>query len=208
VHTQLTTEAQPFEKSNYPTFIAETASIGNEMLLSDYMVTNAKDKAERLYYLGTSLESIRTTFFRQVMFAEFELAIHEEVEQGRALSGQRMSDIYCGLVRKYYGEAEGVMKIDPAYCVEWAYVPHFYMDFYVWQYATSMAGAASLTDAIINEGPPARERFLHMLREGGSDYPFEIYKRAGLDMASAAPYQALIARMSHLLDEIDKLQGS
>ncbi|HTP39801.1 MAG TPA: M3 family oligoendopeptidase [Steroidobacteraceae bacterium] len=205
VHTLLTTKAQPYENSNYSTFVAETASIGNQMLLDDYMVKNARTKAERLYYLGNSLETIRQIFFRQVMFAEFELALHQEVEQGHALSGARMSEMYCGLLRKYQGEAEGVMKINPTYCTEWAYIPHFYLDFYVWQYATSMAGAASMTDAILSEGQPAQQRFVNMLKEGGSDYPYEIYRRAGLDMASPAPYQALVSRMSRLLDQIEAL---
>jgi oligoendopeptidase F len=205
VHTQLTDKSQPFETSNYSTFIAESASIGNEMLLNDYMVAHAASKAEKLYYLGQGLESIRTTFFRQVLFAEFEAAIHAEIEKGSALSGPRLSDMYCGLIKRYYGEAEGVMKIDPKYCLEWAYVPHFYYDFYVWQYATSMAGAAAFTDAILKEGPAARDRFVTMLKAGGSDYPYELYKRAGVDMASPEPYKALVARMNRLMDEIDAL---
>jgi oligoendopeptidase F len=170
------------------------------------MVEHAKSAAEKLYYLGEGLESIRITFFRQVMFAEFELAIHEEIEHGHALSGARISEIYCGLLKHYYGEAEGVMKIDPAYCIEWASVPHFYYDFYVWQYATSMAGAAELTEAILKRGAPARARFLAMLRAGGSDYPYELYKRAGIDMATPEPYQALVARMNRLMDQIEALE--
>ena len=119
-----------------------------------------------------------------------------------------MTEMYCGLVRKYYGEAEGVMKIDPAYCIEWAMVPHFYRNFYVYQYATSMAGAASLTADILKQGAPARARFLELLKAGGSDYPYDLYKRAGIDMAQPAPYRALAARMNALLDEIDKLLNS
>ena len=206
VHTLLTTKNQPFEKSNYSTFIAESASIANEMLLNDYMVAHAKTKEEKLYYLGEGLESIRGTFFRQVMFAEFELAIHETVEKGNPLSGARMTEIYCGLLKKYHGEAEGVMRIDPAYCIEWAFVPHFFYNFYVYQYATSMAGAAEFTDAIVGQGRPAAERFLTMLRAGGSDYPYELYKRAGIDMASPAPYRALIARMNRIMDDIAALR--
>ena len=207
VHTQLATRAQPFDKANYSTFIAESASIGNEMLLNDYMVEHAANREQKLFYLGQGLETIRTTYFRQVMFAEFELAIHEELEQGRPLSGSRMSEMYCGLLRKYYGEASGVMKIDPEYCVEWAVVPHFYYNFYVYQYATSMAGAAWFTDAIIKEGAPARERFLTLLRAGGADYPYELYKRAGVDMATPGPYRALVARMNRLLDEFEALEA-
>jgi oligoendopeptidase F len=205
VHTLLTTKNQPFEKSNYSTFIAETASIANEMLLNDYMVANATTKEEKLFYLGEGLESIRGTFFRQVMFGEFELKIHEEIEAGRPLSGERLTELYCELLRNYHGEAQDVMKINPAYCVEWEFIPHFYYNFYVYQYATSMAGAAQLTDTIGREGRAASERFLAMLRAGGSDYPYEIYRRAGIDMASPEPYQALIARMNRIMDEIEAL---
>ncbi len=208
VHTLLTDASQPYEKSNYSTFIAESASIGNEMLLNDYMVSHAKTKEEKLYYLGIGLDSIRSTFFRQTQFAEFELAIHQEVEQGRPLSGERLTDLYCGILKRYYGDAQGVMKIDPAYCIEWAFIPHFYRDFYVWQYATSMAGAAELTDAIVKGGPAARARFLDMLRAGGSDYPYALYKKAGIDMATPEPYRALVARMNRLMDEIEALQKS
>lgn len=203
VHSQLADRAQPFEKSKYSIFIAETASIGNEMLLNDYLIAHAKSRDEKLFFIGAGLESIRTTYFRQVLFAEFELALHQEIERGHPLSGQRMSDMYCGLLKKYYGEAEGVMQIDPEYCVEWAFIPHYFNNFYVYQYATSMAGAAYLTDSIIKDGAPARARFLTLLRAGGSDYPFDLYKRAGIDMSTPGPYRALAARMNRLLDEFE-----
>jgi oligoendopeptidase F len=206
IHTLLTNKTQPFEKSNYSTFVAETASIGNEMLLNDYMVAHAKSREEKLYYLGEGVEAVRQTFFRQVMFAEFQLAIHDEMEAGRPLSGERMTSMYCDLLRKYYGEAQGVTKINPTYCAEWEYIPHFYYGFYVWQYATSMAGAAQLTDDILEGGPPARDRFINMLKAGASDYPYNLYKKAGIDMATPAPYQKLVARMSHILDEIDAIE--
>jgi oligoendopeptidase F len=207
MHTLLEDKAQPYEKSHYPTFIAESASIGNEMLLNDYMVEQAPSRELKLFYLSEGIESIRTTFFRQVQFAEFELAIHQEVEQGRPLSGERMSEIYCGILRTYYGEAEGVMKIDPVDCYEWEYVHHFFgLTYYVYQYATSMAGAASMTDAILTGGEPARERFLTMLRAGGSGYGYDLYKQAGIDMATPKPYQALVARMNRLMDEFEALE--
>ena len=207
VHTLLTHDTQPYEKSNYSTFTAETASISNEMLLNDYMVAHAKTKQEKLYYLGEGLELIRGTFFRQTMFGEFQLAIHEEIEKGNALSGKRMTEIYCDLLKRYHGDAQGVMKINPDYCVEWAFIPHFYYGFYVWQYATSMAGAAQFTDAIEHEGAPARDRYINMLKAGGSDYAYELYKKAGIDMATPAPYQALVARMSRIMDQIDALEA-
>lgn len=204
VHTLLS-NAQPFEKSGYSTFIAESASIGNEMMLSDHLIANAKTPAEKRFYIAQALETIRTTFFRQVMFAEFQLAIHEEVEQGRALSGARLSELYCGIARRYYGESAGVMKIDPTYCVEWAYIPHFYRGFYVWQYATSIAGAAQFTDAIRREGAPARDRFITLLKAGNADYAYPLYVKAGVDLAQPAPYEALMARMARLMDEFERL---
>ncbi len=207
VHTLLDDETQPYEKSNYSTFIAETASIANEMLLNDYMVEHASSKEEKLYYLGQGLELIRATFFRQTMFGEFQLAIHEEIENGRALSGKRMTEMYCALLKKYHGDAEGVMKINPDYCIEWAFIPHFYYGFYVWQYATSMAGAAQFTDAIEHEGAPARERYIAMLKAGGSGYAYDLYKKAGIDMATPEPYQALVARMNRIMDQIDALEA-
>jgi oligoendopeptidase F len=205
VHTLLTAANQPYENSNYSTFTAETASTTNEMLLADYMAAHAKTKAEKLYYLGEQLETIRTTFFRQTMFGEFQLAIHEEVEKGGALSGQKLTDIYCGLLKHYYGDDKKVTKIDPAYCVEWAYIEHFYYGFYVYQYATSLAGAAAFAEAIEKKEPGVRDRFIAMLKAGGSDYPYDLYKRAGFDMATPAPYRALIKRMDRLVKEIDKL---
>lgn len=208
VHTMLSNAHQPFEKADYSTFIAESAAIGNEMLLSDHLVANAPTREAKMYFLAEAMESIRTTFFRQVMFAEFELAIHEEVEAGRPLSGKRLSELYCGVARRYYGQAQGVMKIDPAYCVEWVYIGHFYRGFYVWQYATSMVGAAQFSQAIASEGEPARERFLSLLKAGGSDYPYRLYQQAGVDLAQPGPYRALMARMNRLMDEFERLSAA
>ena len=205
VHSLLSKSLQPYEKADYSTFIAESASIGNEMLLSDYMVANAKSKEEKLFYLAKGMESIRTTFFRQAMFAEFQLAMHQEVEAGKPLSGKRLTDMYCGLVKRYYGDAEGVMKIDPAYCIEWAWVPHFYYGYYVWQYATSMVGAAEFSQAIQTQGAPARERFVNLLKAGSSDYAYPLYVKAGVDLAQPGPYRALMARMNRLMDDYERL---
>jgi oligoendopeptidase F len=206
MHTVMADRTQPFEKSDYSLFIAETAAITNELLLNDYMVAHAKDKNEKLYYLAQALESIRTTYFRQVQFAEFELAMHEAFEQGHALSGDSLSQMYCTILKRYYGEAEGIMRIRPDYCLEWSYVSHFYEDFYVFKYATSIAGAAYFAEAIHSEGAVARDRFLTLLRAGGSDYPYPLYVQAGADLATPGPYRALMARMNRLIDEIEQLQ--
>ncbi len=161
VHTMLANASQPFEKADYSTFIAESASIANEMLLGDYLVRSAKSREEKLFFLGEQLEPIRQTFFRQVLFAEFQLEMHEVRERGEPLSGASLTERYCTLLKRYYGEAQGVMKIDPLYCNEWAYVPHFYYGYYVWQYATSMAGAAQFAEEIQGRnGAQARDRFV------------------------------------------------
>jgi oligoendopeptidase F len=204
VHSVLSTEAQPFSKSDYSTFTAEVASIINEVLLEDYMIEQASTDDEKLFYLGQVLESLRGTFFRQAMFAEFELAIHEEIEAGRPLSGARLTQIYGDLLKKYHGHDEGVVQIDDLYAVEWAYIPHFVnYDFYVYQYATSMAGGIYFATRILEGGEAEREEFLNVLRAGGSDYAYQILKEAGVDMATPAPYQALIARMNDVMDEIE-----
>lgn len=204
LHTILTKANQPYEKSFYSTFIAETAAIVNELMLQDYALENAKDDQERLFYLGTALEQLRGTYFRQTMFAEFELAIHEEVENGAPLTGERLTQMYGDLLKRYHGHDEGVLTIDDAYCVEWAFVPHFYYDFYVFQYATSIAAAAYYTEQIKENGEPALEKYLNVLKAGGSNYPHNILlEQSGLDMTKEAPYLALIRRMESIMDEIE-----
>ena len=205
MHTILTNKAQPYETSSYSTFIDEITSITNEFLLNDYLVAHAKSKDEKLFYLGEALESIRSTMFRQVMFAEFELRIHEAVENGEALTGTKLTQMYCGLLRHYYGEEQGVMKIDDLYCSEWSHVPHFYFNFYVFQYATSMVAAAHFAEEV-GKSTAQRDTYLNVLRAGGSDYPYEILKKAGVDMAMAAPYRDLYARMDRIISQIEQLE--
>ena len=206
LHTILTKENQPFEKSGYSTFIAETAAIVNELMVQDYALENAENDQERLFYLGTALEQLRGTFFRQTMFAEFELAIHEEVENGAPLTGERLTQIYGDLLRRYHGHEEGVLTIDDEYCIEWAYIPHFYYDFYVFQYATSISAAAYFTEGIKTGGEPELEKYLNVLKAGGADYPHNILlDEAGLDMSKEAPYRALIRRMESIMDQIETI---
>jgi oligoendopeptidase F len=205
VHTVLTTKAQPYELSNYATFTAETASITNEVLLFEYMMREAKTRDEKIAFLNAALDQIRGSYFRQTMFAEFLLNTHTLAEKGEPLTGERMTQIYCDLLRRYHGSAKGVMKVDPAYCVEWAFIPHFYRGFYVYNYATSMAGGAYLADAIAKQGEPARKKFIALLSAGGSDYAYNLYKTAGIDMATPVPYRALEARMNRIMDEMEKL---
>ena len=204
-HSLLANTHQPYPTADYSIFVAEIASTCNEALLLDHMLKVARTDDERLYYLGNALENLRATFFRQAMFAEFELRIHEVVEHGGALSGARLSQIYGELLRKYQGDAQGVMKIDDFVTDEWAYIPHFYMDFYVYQYATSIAASQAFADRIMKGEPGARETYLAMLEAGGSDHPYELVKRAGVDLATPAPYQALAARMNSIMDQIQAI---
>ncbi len=205
VHTMLTKREQPFEKANYSTFTAEIASTINEILLEEHLIAASKTKEEKLFYLGQALESIRGTFYRQTMFAEFELAIHESAERGEPLTGAIFTEKYAELLKRYHGDEEGVLAIDDAYALEWAYIPHFYYDFYVFQYATSISGAAWFSERFLKGDITARDAFIETLKAGGSDYAYEILKRAGLDMASPEPYQALVRRMEDIMDRIDLL---
>ena len=202
MHSLLANKTQPYEKSDYPTFIAEIASTCNEQLLFHYMLANAKTKEEKLFYLGQQLEQIRGTFYRQTMFGEFELKAHDMAEAGEGLSGEKFSAIYGDLLRRYHGPN---MKIEPAYNNEWAYIPHFYYVFYVYQYATCVAAAAYFADRILKGGPKERDNYLTVLKSGGSDYPVEILRRAGLDMASPTPYRALVATFKDTLNQAEAL---
>lgn len=205
VHTVLTRRAQPYELSNYSTFTAETASITNEVLLFEYMLAQAKTNEEKLAFLNEALDQIRGSYYRQTMFAEFLVNAHAAAEKGEPLTGERYTQIYCDLLKRYHGEAQGIMKIDPTYCVEWAFIPHFYRGFYVYNYATSMAGGAYLADEMTQKGEDARKRYIALLSAGGSDYAYNLYKTAGVDMATPVPYRALEARMNRIMDEMEKL---
>ena len=205
VHSVLSNSSQPSTNSGYPIFIAEIASTQNEVLLLDHMLKVARSDDEKLYYLGFALENMRGTFFRQAMFAEFELATHEIVEKGGSLSGQKLSQIYGDLLRRYHGDAAGVLKIDDLVTIEWAYIPHFYRRFYVYQYATSIAAGTAFADRILKGEPGAVDTYLGLLKAGGSDHPYDLVKRAGVDLASPAPYRALVARMNSIMDQIEAI---
>ena len=208
VHTMLAKDAQPFNKANYSTFTAEIASTINEILLEEYLIAAAETKEEKLFYLGQALESIRGTFFRQTMFAEFELEIHEAAEKGEALTGAIFSEKYLNLLKKYHGHDDGVLTIDDTFAMEWAYIPHFYYDMYVFQYATSISGAAWYAEKFLAGDEAVRDAFIDSLKAGGSDDAYLILKKTGLDMATAEPYQAIVRRMEDIMDRIEALLGS
>ena len=205
VHTLLSQAHNPYETSAYATFTAEIASTTNEVLLQEHMLSKDISDQERLFYLGTALEAVRGTFFRQTMFAEFELKIHEIVEAGEALSGARMTELFEQLVRQYHGSDEGVLTYDPAYAIEWAFIPHFYRNFYVFQYATSIAGGTMFAERFLDGDDKARDDYLAVLSAGGSRYAYELLQEYGIDLATDAPYDALIARMDRIMDEIEQI---
>ncbi len=206
VHTLLSVENNPYETAGYSTFTAEMASTINEILLQEHMIANSSSDEERLYYLGGALEQIRGTLFRQTMFGEFELAIHEAAERGEPLTGPRFTEMYGELLKRYHGHDLGVLTIDDLYTVEWAYIPHFYYDFYVFQYATSITGAAWFAEQFLDGDEEVRDAFIRVLSAGGSDYPHNILlNEAGLDMTIAEAYEPVLRRMTSLMDRIEAL---
>jgi oligoendopeptidase F len=205
MHSYLANKAQPYPTADYSTFVAEVASTFNEALLLNRMLAEAKSDDERLFLLGNYLENLRGTFFRQAMFAEFELAIHEAVQNGEALTGAKLTKMYGELLRRYHGSDQGVVRIPDEVTVEWAYIPHFYYNFYVYQYATSLAASTQLAREVMESKPGAKERYLGLLKAGGSRYPYELLKEAGVDLATPAPYKALEAQMNWAIDEIEKI---
>jgi oligoendopeptidase F len=205
MHSYLANATQPYPTADYSIFIAEVASTFNEALLLEKMLAKAGSDEERLFLLGSYLEGLRGTFFRQAMFAEFELNIHELAARGEALTGAKLSAIYGELLRRYHGHGQGVMRIDDLYAVEWAYIPHFYRNFYVYQYATSLAASALLAQEVLNGASGARERYLALLKAGGSRYPYELLHEAGVDLATPEPYRALVSRMNWAMDEIERI---
>lgn len=202
MHTLLANAAQPYETSSYPTFIAEIASTCHEMLLARFMLAAARTRQEKLFYIGQILENVRGAFYRQTMFAEFQAAVHDLAERGEGASGARYTTMYLDLLRRYHGPG---MQIDPTYAAEWGFIPHFYYGFYVFQYATSITAANHFAEQVLSGGAAARDRYLGVLRAGGSDYGYAILKQAGLDMATPAPYQELVATTAKLLDQAETL---
>jgi oligoendopeptidase F len=213
MHTYLSYAAQPYPTADYPIFVAEVASTFNENLLIHYMLDHAKDDATRLFLLGTLLDGLRTTLFRQTQFAEFELKFHQQAERGEPLTGENLSKLYLEIARDYYGHAKKVCTVDDLLAVEWAYVPHFYYDFYVYQYATSMVASTSLARAVREEAAaakttgktPRRDAYLKMLSSGSSKYAIDLLKDAGVDMTTSAPFDAAIAEMNATMDEMEKI---
>lgn len=211
MHTYLSDSHQPYVTHDYATFVAEVASTLNENLLFHSMLDRTTDKPTRLFLLGSYLDNLRGTLFRQTMFAEFEMKIHELAEKGETLSGERMTKLYLDIVRSYYGHAAGVCKVDSLYGIEWTYIPHFFYNFYVYQYATSIVASTALANGIRAEAATGhgttarRDAYLKMLSSGSSKYPIDLLKDAGVDMTTSAPFTAAIREMNAVMDEMERL---
>jgi oligoendopeptidase F len=198
-------KTQPYATASYPTFVAEVASTFNEALLVDYMLKQVKDTPTRLSLLGNYLEGIKATVFRQTQFAEFELRMHEMGEKGQPITGDALAQLYLGITKKYYGHDQQILTVDDYVAHEWSFIPHFYRDFYVFQYATSFTAAEALSAKVLSGDKDATRRYIEFLSAGGSKYPIELLKDAGVDMTTDEPLNLTIQRMNQVMDEVERL---
>lgn len=203
VHSYYTRKYQPYPYGNYSIFVAEVASTCNEALLNDYLLKTIDDDKKRLYLLNHYLEGFRGTVFRQTMFAEFEHLIHKKAQNNEALTADSLTKEYYELNKKYFGEEDIV--IDEEIGLEWSRIPHFYYNYYVYQYATGFSAATALSKQILQEGQPAVDRYIEFLKSGSSDYPIEVLKKAGVDMTSSKPIEDACKVFEEKLNEMESL---
>lgn len=193
---------QNYVDSNYPIFLAEIASTVNEVLINNYLYKNAKTKEEKIYYLTDFLDSVRTTIYRQTMFAEFEYMMHEKEKNGVPLTEEEISNTYYDLNKLYYGDN---MVIDEDIRYEWSRIPHFYTPFYVYKYATGLSSALSIASRILDGDKNVKEQYLEFLSSGGNDYPLNILKKVGVDMTTSKPIEEALDMFKEKLDELKNL---
>jgi oligoendopeptidase F len=198
-------KAQPFPNAGYPTFVAEVASTFNEALLLDHVLKQPSDDKTRLTILGDALEGIKSTVFRQTQLAEFELRAHEMAEKGQPITGDSLDELYLEIAKKYYGHREGVCVVDPDIAHEWAYIPHLYYNFYLFQYATSYTASAALSEKVLAGDAAATARYRSFLAAGGSKYPVELLKDAGVDMTTREPLELTMKKMNRIMDEMESI---
>jgi oligoendopeptidase F len=198
-------KTQPYPTASYPIFVAEVASTFNEALLIDSVLKDIKDDKTRLSILGEALEGMKGTVFRQTQFAEFELRAHQLAEKGEPLTGESLDKLYMEISKKYYGHDQGVCVVDDEVAHEWAYIPHFYYNFYVFQYATSYTASAALSEKVLAGDPAATRRFRTFLSAGGSKYPIDLLKDAGVDMTTREPLELTLKKMNRTIDEIEAI---
>lgn len=202
MHSYYSRKKQPYPTANYSIFTAEVASTTNEVLFLNDLIAETKDKKKRLYLLNRRLENIRTTVYRQTMFASFEREVHSRAAEGGETTPDALQALWYELNRKYYGPN---IIIDEPLKMEWARIPHFYNPFYVYQYATGFSAATALAHLILEKGTGARDKYLEFLSMGGSDYPIELLKKAGVDMSSPKPVKEVVKIFTETLDEMEKL---
>jgi oligoendopeptidase F len=202
MHSSLSQEAQPYLTSRYVPFLAEIASTANEVLLSKYMVAHAQSESERAWLLSELVETIRTTIYRQTLFAEFELRLHELVESGEPVTAERLNAIYGGLIRDYYGPSYTMDTNDE---VEWAYIPHFYYKYYVFTYATGLASGAAIAERIATGDAAARDAYLAMLAGGNSRPPLELLAGAGVDLTKPEAIAEALKLFDRTLTELEEI---
>lgn len=202
IHSYYTRKNQPYIYGNYTLFCAEVASTTNEILLINYLINKEQDKNKKLYLINQELEQIRTTVYRQLMFAEFELITHKTLEEGGDLTSNDLNKLWFDLNKKYFGDE---IVIDKNIEIEWARIPHFYSHFYVYQYATGYAAASAFATSILNKEENAVETYKEFLKTGGSLYPVDTLKRANVDMTTEKPLKATIERFNELLDMLEEL---
>lgn len=201
VHSHYSRTSQPFLYSDYKIFVAEVASTLNELLLINYLLENSKSKDETIYLLNYYLEQFRTTVHRQTMFAEFEKIVHQRVESGEPLTADEFTNIYYKLNEKYYGKSA---IVDKQIGIEWARIPHFYSNFYVYKYATGFSAASALSQQILSEGSIAVDRYINFLKSGGSEYPLEQLKSAGVDMTKKESIEEALNVFAELVNKLEK----
>ncbi len=205
MHSYLANKAQPYALSHYSIFVAEVASTFNESLLLEHMLATETRDEVRLSLLGNYLDNARATVFRQVQFAEFELKIHKIAEEGTALTGDLLHSMYLAITREYCGHDTGACIVDDEIQAEWTYIPHFYYNFYVYQYATSFTASTAILERVLAGEDGAIGKYLELLAAGGSDYPIALLKKIGVDMTTSQPLDATMARMNRIMDEIEKI---
>ncbi len=202
VHSYFTRSNQPYVYGDYSIFLAEIASTTNENILTEYLLETEKDPRVRAYVLNHYLDGFKGTVFRQTQFAEFEHFMHTEDEKGVPLTSEYLSDSYGKLNAKYYGPA---VEEDPEIKFEWSRIPHFYYNYYVFQYSTGFSAASALAKKILNQEPEALENYLAYLKAGNSDYPVEVMKKAGVDMTQAAYIEDAMSMFEQRLNELEEL---
>ncbi|PID55967.1 oligoendopeptidase F [candidate division KSB3 bacterium] len=205
MHSYFSNSSQPFAKANYSIFVAEIASTFNENLLHDYLIAHAATQDEKLFLLGHYLDSLRGTIFRQAQFAEFEWDIHKKIEAGDALSGESLSAVYDDLTKRYYGHDQGICLVDDYVRFEWAFIPHFYYNFYVFQYATSLIYSTALAEKVQRRDAQAVENYLTLLKSGASAYPIDLIRKAGIEPLSSEAFELTLQRMHRTIDQIEAL---